>query len=117
MWIIKWIILVIVVIFLIGFAMNNADIHVPIKFYKWQTIHELPLWLVMYLSFVAGMIFWLFISIFQVISLKSENRKIRKHVKKLEHELDNLRNVAVEDTVLPESEKNLNKPSQKELQA
>lgn len=101
MWILKWILIVIAVIFVIGFAMQNADVTVPIKFYKWETIQDLPLWLVMYLAFIAGMVFWLLVSIYQVLSLRSENRKQQKRIKKLEQELNQLRNVSVEDAVLP----------------
>ena len=100
MWIVKWIVIVISVIFLIGFAMQNADISVPINFYKWKTEPDLPLWLVMYLSFIAGIIFWLCVSIYQVLTLKSENRKVLKKMKSLEQELNRLRNVSVEDAVL-----------------
>ncbi len=102
MWIVKWILIVVAVIFLIGFAMQNADVSVPIKFYKWETINDLPLWLVMYLSFITGMIFWLAVSIYQVVSLKGESRKWQKKVKTLESELNRLRNVSVEDSVVPE---------------
>ncbi len=101
MWIIRWILIVISIIFLIGFAMQNAETSVPVNFYKWTTASDLPLWLVMYLSFVAGMVFWLFVSIYQVLSLKGENRKIQKKMKSLEEELNHLRNVSVEDAVLP----------------
>ena len=107
MWILKWIFIVIAVIFVIGFAMQNADVQVPIKFYKWETINDLPLWLVMYLSFIAGMVFWLLISIYQMVNLRSENRKQQKRIKNLEQELNRLRNVAVEDAELP-------KPQEKE---
>ena len=107
MWILKWIFIVIAVIFVIGFAMQNADVQVPIKFYKWETINDLPLWLVMYLSFIAGMVFWLLISIYQMLNLRSENRKQQKRIKNLEQELNRLRNVSVEDAELP-------KPQEKE---
>ncbi|MBN1560998.1 LapA family protein [candidate division KSB1 bacterium] len=101
MWIIKWILIVLVVIFLIGFAMQNAQVNVPLRFMKWETVNDMPLWLIMYLSFIGGMIFWLAVSIYQVISLKNENRKWQKKTRQLESELNRLRNVSVEDSVLP----------------
>lgn len=103
MWIVKWILIVVSVIFLIGFAMQNASVTVPIRFFKWETVNDLPLWLVMYLSFIVGMVFWLGVSIYQVLSLKGENRKWQKKTKNLENELNRLRNVSVEDSVLPET--------------
>jgi uncharacterized integral membrane protein len=102
MWIVKWILIVVAVIFLIGFAMQNADVRVPIRFFKWETVNDLPLWLIMYISFVAGMVFWLGVSIYQVVSLKNSVRKWQKKTKQLESELNRLRNVSVEDSVLPE---------------
>ena len=101
MWVIKWILMLLAVVFLIGFAMQNADVHVPIRFYKWETINDLPLWVVMYLSFIAGMIFWLVVSIYQMVGLKAENRKSLKRAKLLEQELNRLRNAAVEEVELP----------------
>ena len=104
MWIVKWVIMVAAVIFLIGFAMQNADVNVPIRFLKWETINPLPLWLVMYVSFAAGLVFWLGVSIYQVLALKNEQRKSSRKIKNLENELNKLRNVSVEDAILPESQ-------------
>ncbi len=102
MWVIRWIFIVAAVIFLIGFAMQNASVTVPIKFYKWETVNELPLWLVMYASFAAGMVFWLIISIVQVLSLRKQARQAEKRAEKLQAELKRLRNVSVEDAMIPE---------------
>ena len=103
MWVVKWILIVVAVIFVIGFAMQNAAVSVPIKFYKWETVNDLPMWLIMYISFIAGMIFWLGVSIYQVLSLKAESRRWHKKTKALEGELNRLRNVSVEETVVPET--------------
>ena len=103
MWFLRWILTLIAVVVLIGFAMQNADVQVPIRFYKWETVNDLPLWLVMYLSFVAGMIFWLLVSLYQIIVLKAENRRQLKRTQALERELHRLRNAAVEDMLTPES--------------
>ena len=102
MWVIRWIFIVVAVIFLIGFAMQNAAVTVPIKFYKWETVNALPLWLVMYASFVAGMVFWLIVSIVQVLNLRKQARQAEKRADKLQAELKRLRNVSVEDAMIPE---------------
>ncbi len=113
MWIIKWILIVAVVIVFIGFAVQNADVHVPIKFYKWETINPVSLWIVIYISFAAGIIFWLLVSLYQVLSFKAENRRCRKQVEKLQNELKRLRNVSVEDAMAmssrPGPEKSISK--------
>ncbi len=100
MWIVKWIIGAILVILIIGFAMQNSAILVTVKFWKWQTAQDIPLWIVMYISFTAGILFWVIISIFQMLGLKNENRKVRKELRKLKEELDRLRNVSVEESAL-----------------
>ena len=105
MWIIKWIVGAILTVLVIGFAMQNMEVSVPLKFWKWQTINDLPLWVVLYSSFVAGMLFWLVVSIIQMVGIRSENRKLSKEMKKLKDELNRLRNVSVDETVLATSKK------------
>lgn len=96
MWIIRWIVGALLVIVVIGFAMQNADETVVVKLLMWQSIN-LPIWIVMYAAFAVGILFWLVVSIYQILSLKSTNRKSLKEIKKLKDELDRLRNVSVED--------------------
>ena len=100
MWVIKWILGALLVILIIGFAMSNTQESVTVSFLQWQT-SVLPLWVVMYLSFAGGIVFWLVISIFQIVSLKNENRRCRKDLKRYRQELDRLRNVSVEESILP----------------
>jgi len=96
MWIIRWILMVIVLLFLIYFGAENSDQTVTIKFIKWQS-PQMQLWMVMYLSFAAGMLLWLFGSIFKVMQLKTDIRKLNKESNTLRKELDNLRNISIED--------------------
>ena len=100
MWIVRWIIGAILTILIIGFAMQNSSVLVTVRFWKWQTAQDLPLWIVMYISFTAGILFWVIISIFQMLGLKNENRKVRKELRKLKEELDRLRNVSIEESTL-----------------
>ena len=100
MWVIKWILGALLVILIIGFAMSNTQESVTVSFLQWQT-SVLPLWVVMYLSFAGGIVFWLVISIFQIVSLKNENRRCRKDLKRYRQELDRLRNISVEESILP----------------
>ncbi len=106
MWIVKWFIGAILVVIIILFAMQNSSVMVSVRFWQWETAREMPLWIVMYVSFAAGMFFWLFISIFQMLGLKNENRQVRKELKKLRSELDRLRNVAVDDMIMPSTQAN-----------
>ena len=96
MWIIKWLLMVIVLLFLIYFGAENSTQTVYVKFIKWQS-PELQLWMVMYLSFAVGMFVWLFGSIFKVLQLKTDIRKANKESDVLRKELDGLRNISLED--------------------
>lgn len=98
MWIIKWIFAALLIAFIIGFAMQNAEQQVSVSFLHWQS-NNLHLWMVMYISFTAGLFAWLVISIFHTISLRSENIKINKEVARLRDELDRLRNLSVEESI------------------
>ena len=77
MWIIKWILIAIVVLFILLFAFENQGNPVSIHFIKWQSI-ELPLYIFLYISFGLGMLFWLLISIFKILKFKGKIRKTQK---------------------------------------
>jgi uncharacterized integral membrane protein len=96
MWIIRWILGALFVLLIIWFAMQNTEATVVVKFIKWQTV-GLPLWVVMYLSFAAGVLTWLIVSVIRVVALKNETRKVKKENKRLQEELNRLRNVSVEE--------------------
>ncbi len=104
MWILRWIVGALIIILIIGFALQNTNQQVTVTFVKWQSVN-LPLWVVMYVSFAVGILFWLVVSILQILGLKNTNRKSQKEIKKLRQELDRLRNVSVEEAVTPSPEK------------
>jgi uncharacterized integral membrane protein len=97
MWIVRWVLGAILIALIIGFAMQNTEQKVTIFFIKWQSV-EMPLWVIMYVAFICGMLFWLFVSILRIVALKVENRKGKKEIQKLKDELNRLRNVSVEET-------------------
>ena len=105
MWIIRWIVLLLLMLLIIGFAMLNTDQKASVSFYWWQTI-DLPLWVIMYLSFGVGMIVWFIVSLFQVLSHKHDIRKLKKENRQLKDELDRMRNVTIDETSLPEPNQN-----------
>ncbi len=103
MWIFRWIFMAIVMILIIGFAMQNTEQRVTIQFLDYAT-QPLPLWIIMYASFAVGVLFWLLVSIFQILMLKRDLAKQRKEIKNLKSELDRLRNVSIEEQVVPTPE-------------
>lgn len=96
MWIIKWILGALILLLIIGFAIQNTEQTASVRFIKWES-QELPLWVFMYISFGVGMVVWLIFSIFRVVGLKAETRRVKKENKRLKEELDNLRNVSIEE--------------------
>ena len=102
MWAIRLFLSVLVVLLVLGFALQNSSEQVLIVFLPnnmWQ-YEGVQLWLVIYISFGMGVLFWLFVSIFQVLQLKNEVRKARKFTLETQRELDSLRNLPIgEDDV------------------
>ena len=97
MWAIRWFLSVLVVLLVLGFALQNSSEQVRIVFLPnnmWQ-YESVQLWLVIYISFGLGVMFWLFVSIFQVLQLKSEVRKARKFTHETQRELESLRNLPI----------------------
>ena len=96
MWIIKWILSVFFILFIIYFGAENSTQIVYVKFLNRRS-PELQLWMVMYLSFGVGMLTSLFGSIFKIVQIKTEVRKKNKENFTLRKELDNLRNITIEE--------------------
>ncbi len=96
MWIVKWILWVLALLLLILFATQNATQTVTVEFFKWRST-PIPLWIVMYLSFLVGILVWFVGSVFKVFQLKTEVRKTSKENEMLKKELDELRNIPIEE--------------------
>ncbi|MCH8872336.1 LapA family protein [candidate division KSB1 bacterium] len=96
MWAVKWFLAVILLLMVFGFALqnNNVDHKVSVNFVTWEYT-AVPLWLVIYASFGFGVLFWLIVSVFQVLQFKSEIRRLNKSQNELQIELDNLRNLPI----------------------
>ena len=100
MWIIKWILIAIVILFILLFAFENQDQQTFIKFIKWQSV-DLPLYIFLYISFGLGMLFWLLISIFKILKFKGKILSLTRANHKLREELDRLRNANIEEEIEP----------------
>ena len=98
MWVVRWLATAIVILLILGFGLQNTTQQVSIAFIKGQyETGPLPIWIIVYASFGLGMFLWLFISIFQVFALKGQVRKIKSENIRIRKELDNLRNLSVEN--------------------
>jgi uncharacterized integral membrane protein len=98
MWAVKWVLAVVVILLVLGFALQNTQESVTVVFLSdaWQ-YQNVQLWIVIYMSFALGVVFWLAVSIFQVMQLKGEIRKLHKSNGEMQLELDSLRNLSIGD--------------------
>jgi|YNPNPStandDraft_1061719.scaffolds.fasta_scaffold51618_2 uncharacterized integral membrane protein len=99
MWFVRWIGAILVVLVLVVLATQNSALQVVVRFYKWQSV-EMPLWVVMYLSYAAGLLSWLVISLIRVLGLRRALRRLTKENERLKSELGRLRNISVEEGIL-----------------
>ncbi len=98
MWIVRWIIAALVIIVVLGFAIQNQEATASVSFWTWTT-PELPLYLMLYISFVLGIVFWLAISIVKMMQQKNACHKLQKEIKRLKNELDRLRNAHIDEDI------------------
>ena len=117
MCVIKWMLSALIILFVLGFAVQNNDPAQQVSLIflkgKWET-EPLPIWLITYASFAVGVLFWLIVSIFQVFQLKSQIRQIRKENKNIRQELDGLRNLSIDDDLTLADGGELTPPSQEQ---
>ncbi len=98
MWAVKWFLAVVVILLVFGFALQNTDQPTKVVFLKnvWE-YQNVQLWIVIYISFALGVVFWLVVSVFQVLQLKGDIRKLQKKNLEMQHELENLRNLPISE--------------------
>ena len=95
MWIFRWIIIFIFIVLIIWFAIENADQKVTIKLFKY-VFTDVPLVLVMFESFILGVIVWFLVSLFQNLKLKVQLKSIKNINTQLEKELKEMKDTLSE---------------------
>ena len=95
MWILRWILLIVVLFFLVGFLSQNADPPVTVRLMGW-TSPEMPLSYALFLSGLAGYALCLLVALINQIRLRSQIGSLRRKNRELQAELDRLRNFALE---------------------
>jgi uncharacterized integral membrane protein len=98
MWIVRWVIIALLILIVLGFALQNQEQTVSVRILRWQS-PVLPLYLFLYLSFGAGLLFWVLISALNTIKLRGEIFKLNRENRKIREELNRLRNVSIEDDI------------------
>ena len=89
--------LIIIILFLIYFlSMNNAKVDIDLLFKKFN---QVSISMVIFGALSLGVLFGYIIAVFSILSTKSQNRNLQNKIKSLTAELNDLRNVAVNETV------------------
>ncbi|RKY76307.1 hypothetical protein DRQ07_10545 [candidate division KSB1 bacterium] len=100
MWVLRWIFTAIIILLILGFALQNQEQTVSVHILNWTT-PNLPLYFILYIFFAGGVLTWVFVSMFNILKLKNTIYKLEKHNSKIQDELNKLRNINI-DEELPE---------------
>jgi uncharacterized integral membrane protein len=99
MWFLKAFLTIVVGAGLLWVAVLNSgqtvDIH--LRNPKVPTLDDVQLPVALLASFVLGALVWFFVSLFQVLSAKSEVAGLKRRTRELTRELTDLRNMTVRD--------------------
>jgi len=91
MWIIRTLFIVIILILLLGFAVQNAYQRVSINILDKQ-FANVPMILVLFIAFVIGILIWFIFTIFQYFRMQRDLYQERKRSRRLTEEIKALRN-------------------------
>ena len=96
--------LIIIILFLIYFlSMNNANVDIDLLFKKFN---QVSISMVIFGALSLGVLFGYIIAVFSILSTRAQNRSLQTKIKSLTDELNDLRNVAVNETVYEDDEIN-----------
>ena len=76
--------------------MNNAKVDIDLLFKKFN---QVSISMVIFGALSLGVLFGYIIAVFSILSTKAQNRNLQNKIKRLTDELNDLRNVAVNETV------------------
>ena len=94
--------LIIIILFLIYFlSMNNANVDIDLLFKKFN---QVSISMVIFGALSLGVLFGYIIAVFSILSTRAQNRNLQNKIKNLTDELNDLRNVAVNETVYQDDE-------------
>ena len=89
--------LIIIILFLIYFlSMNNAKVDIDLLFKKFN---QVSISMVIFGTLSIGVLLGYIIAVFSILSIRSQNKNLQNKIKGLTDELNDLRNVAVNETV------------------
>ena len=96
MWIIKWLFIAIIMLAILGFALQNQEQRVAIRIIT-ESTPELPLYFFIYFAFGIGFILGLIVPLVNIWQLKTNLHRTEKASNKTREELNRLRNADIEE--------------------
>lgn len=96
MWMLKWFGVALLLIVLLGFSIMNIGQQVDINLFFWQ-FQEVPLILVIFEAFIAGMLVWFLIAFINELKLRADIRNAKRELEDLHEELQALRNMPLQE--------------------
>ena len=95
MWILRWLLLIIVLFFLVGFLSQNADQSVTVRLLGWQWT-DVQVSYALFLAAVVGYFVATLVALINQLRLRSQINALRRRNREMQIELDRLRNLALE---------------------
>jgi uncharacterized integral membrane protein len=96
MWIVKWVLTILFILVMLLFGFQNMEQTASVRFLN-RVSPNLPLCLILYIAFAAGILTWVLVSIFNILKLKSRVHRLQRENKAVKEELNRLRNASIEE--------------------
>lgn len=90
MWIVRWIVLVVIIVAVLGFSLQNQGQIDGVRLLNWDS-GPIPLYVALFIAYALGMVSFLLIAVFQQLQTLSDLGRARKAKKKVEAEREELR--------------------------
>jgi len=101
-WVMRWTLIGIVMLALLGFAMQNAGA-VRVAAGSWKS-DPLPLYLVAYFAFAVGVIVAALAAAVAQVQQRVQLNRCRKEIVRLKKELNDLRRLSLDETLLDDDD-------------
>ena len=94
----RWVFVSVVVIAVVGFALQNQEQMVSVRLGTY-TSPATPLFIALFIAFVAGMLLYFLLSVAAQLRLRGELARFRRECNRLKEELNRLRNLNIDKEV------------------
>ena len=96
--------LLLVIVYGVVFYTLNTDVSVQSVSYWWGAQRDVPLYVIVFISFFCGVLWALVIFIVQEIRLRVKMSRLKNTIKRLREEIDTLRTMPLKDIQTTEEE-------------